>query len=303
MKTMKYHRGTTTSTDRSTSINSHVTVGRTESGQHKHMQVVNRGYLLASSKAHVSDRVTTQKRPLKPRVTLSTKPREEQGEDYDSEYSEVAITTEVQESLGISIHQNVAYDLDEDDIATINSNLRATVVGSPIKTGGVPLQVKKQPPVVKTKPKRMTSSSSSSFEASASYDIPKSKPLSIDDSTAIYDMVKSEYGGELEATNATDIPQRQPQEPQYSNTTCSYRGSVQDKQELYYNHRELVQQTEVLYGNLKEEADEVFYGNLNKGSGADEVSYGNLNKGSGADHEVFYGNLNKDTEEEEYYNQ
>ena len=290
--------------DGSTSINSHmhVTVGQTESGQHKHMQVVNRGYLLASNEAHASDRVATQKRPLKPRVTLSTKPREEQGEDYDSEYSEIAITTEVQESLGISIHQNVAYDLDEDDIATVNSTLRATVVGSHVKMGGVPPQVKKKPPVVKTKPKRMTSSSSSSFEALASYDIPKSKPLSIDDSTAIYDMVKSEYGGELEDTSATDIPQRQFHEPQYSNTSCSYQGSVQDKQELYYNHRELMRQTEVLYGNLKEEANEAFYGNLNQRSGADKVSYGNLNKGSGAE-EVSYGNLNKDTEEAEYYNQ
>ena len=303
MKTLKYHRGnsTSTTTERSISVNNHMTVARTDSGQHKHMQVVNKGYLLASNEPHQNNRAATQKRPLKPRVALSSKPREEEGEDYDSDYSEIAITTETantsevqetEESLGISIHQNVAYELDEDDIATVNSVRQGAVFDSPIKTGGgvPPPQVKKKPPAVKVKPKRMTSSSSSShFEAY--YDAPKSnRPLCLEDSTAVYDMVRSEYGGEMETTPAKDIPQRrQSNKPQYSNTSCSVPGSVQEQSGEYYNQRdlELMRHAEVLYGNLKEDS---------------VPDYENMKKGSAAG-DVFYGNLNQDTEENEYYNQ
>jgi hypothetical protein len=280
-------------------------VGRTESGQHKHVQVVNRGYLLASNEPHLNNRVTTQKRSLKPpRVTLSSKPREIEEEDYDSDYSEVVITTEAantgqvretEESLGMSIHQNVAYELDEDDIATVNSLRQAAVFGSPLKTGGgLPSPQAKKPPAVKAKPKRrMTSSSSSNFEASATYDTPKSnRPLCREDSTvdSVYDMVRSEYGGEVEATPAEDIPRprRQSNEPQYSNTSRSVGGSVQKRSGGYYNHRdvELTKHAEVLYANLKEDSVPD-YVNLKKESNAGEVLYGNLNQ----------------EKENEYYNQ
>ncbi len=294
MKTMKYHRGN--STDRSTRLNSHVTVGRTDSGQHKHMQAVNQGYLLAAIEPHTNDRVATQKRPLKPRITLSSKPREEQEEDYDSDYSEVAITTEAanttaeQGSMSMSIHQNVAYELDEDDIVAVNSVRQAAVFGSPVREGGIPPQVKK-PPAVKVKPKRTTSLSSSTFEASLTYDAPKNnRPLCLEDSTGVYDMIRSEYGGEIEATSAKDNPRRQSNEPQYSNTISgSIQGSVQDQQKVYYNHRdlELMKRTEVLYGNLNEDS---------------VPDYENLKKESDTG-KVFYGNLNQETEENEYYNQ
>ena len=316
---MKYHRGNSTTTDRSISIDSHVTVGRTESGQHKHMQAVNKGYLLASNEAHHNDRVATQKRPLKPRVALSSKPREEEGEDYDSDYSEVAITaeaankSEIQESMGISIHQNVAYELDEDAIATVNSVRQAAAVfGSPIKTGGgvPPPQVKKKPPEKKAKPKRMTSSSlSSTFEASTTYDVPKSsmhRPVCLEDSTAdsVYDMVRSEYGGEVEITPAMDIPSsqqrhasnEQPQysntneQPQYSNTGYSVQESVKEQSGGYYNHRdlELMKHAEVLYSNLKEDDDVPDYENMKKESDKGEALYGNLNQDIDAEERDYY---------------
>lgn len=318
MRTLKYHRGNSTTTERSTSVNSrsnmHVTVGRTESGQHKHMQVVNKGYLLASNGPHQNDRVATaQRRPVKPRVPLSqSKPREEEGEDYDSDYSEVAIMTEVanmtkvhvrenEGSLGMSIHQNVAYELDEDDIATVNSVRQAAAVfGSPIKTGGgaPPPQVKKKPPETKVKPKRtMSSSQISNLEASIAQDAPKiNRPLCIEESTAdsIYDMVRGEYGGELETTldHDHDIPpqrQQSNEQPQYSNTCCSVQGSMQEQSGGYYNHRdiELMKHAEVHYGNLKEDS-EPDYENIKKESNTGEVFYGNLNQKKVAEESDYY---------------
>lgn len=311
MRALKYHRGISTATDRSTSIDSHshVTVGRIQSGQHKHMQVVNKDYLFrASNEAHQNDRVAThdQKRSLKPRVALLSKPRENEGEDYDSDYSEVAITTkaantskvrETEESLGISIHQNVAYELDEEDIATVNSLRPTAVFGSPIKSsGGLPPPQVKKPPAVKVKPRRRMTSSSSNFEASTLYDAPNSnRPLCLEDSTvdSVYDMVRSEYGEEVETALADheDIPQPQQQstDPQYTNTSRSIRGPAQERSGGYYNQRdlELMKHDEVLYANLKE--DSADYQNLKKKSDTGKVFYGNLNQ-------------KKDTEERDYYN-
>ena len=306
MRSLKYHRGV------STNSHSHVTVGRTESGQHKHMQVVNKGYLLTSNEPHQNDGVAAhgQKQSLKPKVALLPKLRENEGEEYDSDYSEVAITTdeanntsqvrETEGSLGISIHQNVAYDLDEDAIATVNSLRQTAVFGSPIKSGGgVPPPQVKKPPAVKVKPKRMTSSSSSSsFEASILYDVPKNnmyKPLCLEDSVvdSVYDVVRSEYGEEVETalTDHEDIPRprQQSNDPQYTNTSGSVRGSVQERSGGYYNQRdlELMKHAEVLYANLKEDSDD--YQNLKKESDIGEVFYGNLNQ-------------EEDTEERDYYN-
>ena len=269
------------------------------------MQVVNKGYLLASNEAHQNDRVAThdQKRSLKPKVALLPKLRENKGEEYDSDYSEVAITTnaanntsqvrETEGSLGISIHQNVAYELNEDAIATVNSLRQTAVFGSPIKSGGgLPLPQAKKPPAVKVKPKRMTSSN---FEVSILYDAPKSniyRPPCLEDSTvdSVYDMVRSEYGGEVETAPADheDIPRprQQSNDPQDTNTSGSVRGSAQERSEGYYNQRdlELMKHAEVLYANLKE--DSADYQNLKKES---DTGYGNLNQ-------------KKDTEERDYYN-
>ena len=276
------------------------------------MQVVNKGYLLASNEPHKNDRVAThdQKRSVKPKVALLPKFRENEGEEYDSDYSEVAITTdaanntsqvrETEGSLGISIHQNIAYELDEDAIATVNSLREAAVFGSPTKSSGrLPPPQAKRPPAVKVKPKRMTSSSSSSnFEASILYDAPKIniyRPPCLEDSTvdSVYDMVRSEYGGEVETAPADheDIPRprQQSDDPQYTNTSGSVRGFAQEKLGGYYNQRdlELMKHAEVLYANLKENSDD--YQNLKKESDTGEVFYGNLNQ-------------EEDTEERDYYN-
>ena len=99
MRSVKYFRPTVSS-DGSQNINNRITVARTESGQHRHIQAVNKGYLLAASNEAYSNSRANRKKPKKPMVVPSTKPSEEQEEDYDSDYSEVAITTGLQDSQG-----------------------------------------------------------------------------------------------------------------------------------------------------------------------------------------------------------
>ena len=303
VKTMKYCRDHfNATTDRPTNINSHVTAKKAERRQLNHaVEVVNEGDLSASKKAHAGDRVAAQTRPHGPRVALSTKPREEQGEEYDSDYSEVAITSDVQDSLGISIYQNVAYDLYGDDIATVDSiHQEAATFCGPVKTAivvsGVPPRVEKNFPKVRTKPKGETSSSSG-FEASVQDDHHKgTEPQHLETSIiSVYDMVRSEYGGELEAQSAgKNVSPKRTYELLYCNTSYGVQESAREQYCHNYKYitREMSELGEALYSNL-EDNPEHDYENLKIKPGASDS----------AGDKVFCGNLNEDTEENEYYNQ
>lgn len=218
-------------------LNKHAAVVKTESGCHTHIEVVNRGYMLASNEPHSNDRV-------------KRRTQEKQEEDYDSDYSEVAITTGLQEaSQSIAVTENVAYNLDEMDMATLNTALHTKT--KQLGSDSQRWKQTKKAPMVRSKPRSITASGCSQLEASDNYDYPYKPHASESVPVGVYGA--KERGGSL----VYDVPK--PRE--CSNQQLSVETNemlYQNQQEIYYNQTGQLNKgnQEVIYCNQRADHDQ-----------------------------------------------
>ena len=224
-------------------------MARTESGQHKHVQAVNKGYLLPE--ITIEPRLKKSETPENSKtfgLAPPAKPREE--DEYDSDYSEVSYTTGdgMVNSQSIAVHENIAYDLDEADIATMNAFLQCESkdLGSHIRKGDGPQRKKKQPP---TGNKPTTVATPLWEEESKNYDYPLHPPsggsMAPD---SVYDVARSELLPDYdvpntphsqlttEQTNEREVLYQNQPQAVYQNQTLSRERHVEER--MYYNEQE-----------------------------------------------------------------
>ena len=241
------------------SINKNVTVGEEDNERQKHVQIVNRGYMLASNEPHSNDRITnTPDNPDGVGVELSTKPKEEG--DGDSNYSEVQINTGLQSNDSIVVNDNVAYNLDEDDIATLNNALGTQF--KPLESNAQTADISPQEmrgAIMRNKPRSITATGLT--DESVKYDYPENFLHS--ESAPVGDVAAN---GKHQSI-IYDVPQVTVQADKHLTEKANHSSEqeilYQNQQGIYYNQigqGEVVE--EVIYSNQEvEDPEEIMYYN------------------------------------------
>ena len=259
------------------SINSHVTVARTESGQHNYVQVVNRGYLLnqpVPSDAEERTDNATKQLPILPNLT------EEDAGEGDN-YTEIAFTsgfessendpvhqkdespakTDVEFSQSIAFQHNVAYGLDENERAIVNTVLQAKSLqsGPCIPATVVPRGEIEPQLLTEGKPINIDILSlGDSMEESHDYDHPFHPPVRASAPTA---------GQGVYYNTPRDLPTHDAQTMQQLKKPNTSESLNRNEDNPYYNQAELRENSEseaVIYYNqtsIQGDAEEAFYAN------------------------------------------